>query len=548
MRHTQRAPRSCKECSSRKIKCDKGIPCKPCTKRGQAARCTREVVLVRGVITVARSEGPQAHIPALPPDQKYVSSSSSRNHERQLAPAELSTDDMINHPQKLMSLVFPSQFISVVQTWDDIYMPSRSQSLKLIQHGKVWTSWIHCAVNYARFGNEHEEFWEFLESGGRLWERNPSWLAIYFALLTAAILTSDEDNMDPSILPHGNLNSLLHTWYSASLYCLEVAKYTRCSDFMHVQAIGILQMCCNAVGDIVFRNRLMAIGIQIANDLEMPYKAGPEHSIIDAEVSKRLWWVFVIGEWLNPATHRPSLSEEDFDVEFPLPVDDDELERGLTSFKPSPKVISPWWYHIILCKTALVHHRFTQGIRKTTTDLEVLVRIADEGLADIIESLPAHLQPREENMPQSTDVDDRYPWIRWQRVDLIMMLLLLRSKINYECRNFWSNSPPTSLPRRSLCLRSAQSVIMLSEGEDMPIYQRRYMTYTLRLYGAGLIIASEIPRSTNTNESSGLINSLLTCIQLLEQSKDLNIVAEKAVEHLRSFLLRINNEIICPSS
>jgi len=45
MRHTQRAPRSCKECSSRKIKCDKGIPCKPCTKRGQAARCTREVVL-----------------------------------------------------------------------------------------------------------------------------------------------------------------------------------------------------------------------------------------------------------------------------------------------------------------------------------------------------------------------------------------------------------------------------------------------------------------------------------------------------------------------
>ena len=66
---------------------------------------------------------------------------------------------------------------------------------------------------------------------------------------------------------------------------------------MHVQAIGILQMCCNAVGDIVFRNRLMAIGIQIANDLEMPLKAGTEHSLIDSEVSKRLWWVFVIGEW-----------------------------------------------------------------------------------------------------------------------------------------------------------------------------------------------------------------------------------------------------------
>ena len=160
---------------------------------------------------------------------------------------------------------------------------------------------------------------------------------------------------------------------------------------------------------------------------------------------------------------------------LPLPADDTELERGLVSTEPPPEVISPWWYHNILCKTALVHHRFTQGIRKRTTDLEVLVRIADEGLADIIESLPAHLQPREEASPQSTDLENKYPWIRWQRVDLIMILLLLRSRINYECRKFWSDSPPTSLPRRSLCLQSAQSVIMLLEGADMPIHQRRYM-------------------------------------------------------------------------
>ncbi|KAG4432989.1 hypothetical protein IFR05_011533 [Cadophora sp. M221] len=431
---------------------------------------------------------------------------------------------MINHPQKLMSLVFPSQFISVVQTWDDILVPSRSQSMKLIQHGKLWTSWIHCAINYRQFEAAHDEFWDFLESGGSIRERNASWLAIYFALLAAAILTSDEDNMDPSILPHmsGNLNSLMHNWYSASLYCLEVANYTRSSEFMHVQAIGILQMCCNAVGDIVFRNRMMAIGLGIANDLGLPYKVGAEHSLVDAEVSRRLWWVFVIGEWLNPATHRPSISEEHFDMALPQPLDDNDLERGDISIEISPNMVSPWWYHVILCKTALVHRDFTQGIRKKDTDLEVLVRIADEGLANIIESLPDYLQPLEEGSPHSTDLEDQYPWIRWQRVDLIMILLLLRSRINYECRGFWSNSPPTSMPRRALCLQSAR-------------------TYTLRLYGAGLIIASEIPRSVGEDESSDLLNSLLSCIQLLEQSKNLNIVAEKAVEHLRSFLLRIND-------
>lgn len=126
------------------------------------------------------------HTPIFSIDERAGFTPNSRDHEYRFSPGELSTDDMINHPQKLMSLVFPSQFISVVQTWDDIYLPSQAQSLKLIQHGKLWTSWIHCAVNYAKFEAEHQRFWEFLESGGRLRERNASWLAIYFALLAVS--------------------------------------------------------------------------------------------------------------------------------------------------------------------------------------------------------------------------------------------------------------------------------------------------------------------------------------------------------------------------
>lgn len=66
---------------------------------------------------------------------------------------------------------------------------------------------------------------------------------------------------------------------------------------MHVQAISILQMCSNAVGDIVFRNRMLAIGLQIANDLGLPFSANGERSLVQAEMSRRLWWVFVICEW-----------------------------------------------------------------------------------------------------------------------------------------------------------------------------------------------------------------------------------------------------------
>lgn len=89
----------------------------------------------------------------------------------------------------------------------------------------------------------------------------------------------------------------MHNWYSTALYCLEMANYMRNSDLMHVQAIGILQMCSNAVGDIVFRNRMMAIGIQISNDLGLPFRADAKHSLVKSELSRRLWWVFVICEW-----------------------------------------------------------------------------------------------------------------------------------------------------------------------------------------------------------------------------------------------------------
>jgi hypothetical protein len=111
------------------------------------------------------------------------SEANPRSTTSKLNARTLSTDDMINHPQKLMALVFPSQFISVVHTWDDICSPNRSQSFKLLEHGKLWTSWIHCAIYYPEFEAAHEDFWRFLELGGVVRQRNPSWLAIYYGLL-----------------------------------------------------------------------------------------------------------------------------------------------------------------------------------------------------------------------------------------------------------------------------------------------------------------------------------------------------------------------------
>lgn len=99
----------------------------------------------------------------------------------------------------------------------------------------------------------------------------------------------------------------MREWYSAALFCLDVADYRGSTEFMHVQAIGILQMCSNAIGDTVRCHRLMSTAVRIANDLGMPFQQRAGVPSVQTELSRRLWWVFIICEWYV-ATKREVLS------------------------------------------------------------------------------------------------------------------------------------------------------------------------------------------------------------------------------------------------
>jgi hypothetical protein len=243
-----------------------------------------------------------------------------------------SVELLLNEPDRLLTMSFPSLFEPLVHGWDDIVLPTKRQSLQLVEHSKVWTAWIHCAICYRDFEPAHQDLLASLEAGNSLKQHDPSWLAIYFAILAvrlhrllslqysnalvqAALLTQDEDDVkeglfvdgEPlqadvymfalSLTSVGNLPYFMRMWYSASVFCLERAGFMRNSSLMTVQAIGILQMSANAVGDHIFRTRMMAVGIQIANDLGMPFQTADGHSVVQAEYSRRLWWVFVICEW-----------------------------------------------------------------------------------------------------------------------------------------------------------------------------------------------------------------------------------------------------------
>jgi hypothetical protein len=69
----------------------------------------------------------------------------------------------------------------------DIIMPSRECSDVLLEHGFVWTSWIHFAVHIHTFRREHEMTWLDRDQQQVLEVSEPLWLAIYFGFIAVRL-------------------------------------------------------------------------------------------------------------------------------------------------------------------------------------------------------------------------------------------------------------------------------------------------------------------------------------------------------------------------
>lgn len=195
LRTTQRAPRSCRSCATRKIKCDKLIPCSTCVKRGESETCARETVIVRGQVTTGRDPSTQPTYEELLQENARLRdlTMGGRERRRPFQPVALP------HPTRGNSLAtyndddyYETVLFKATATrppiermqQHDIIIPSRRCSEILIQHDKKWNSWVHYAVEYPDFERQHDDFMDRLEAGADLDTEDPAWLAIYFAILT----------------------------------------------------------------------------------------------------------------------------------------------------------------------------------------------------------------------------------------------------------------------------------------------------------------------------------------------------------------------------
>jgi hypothetical protein len=224
LRSTQRPPRSCVPCSTRKVKCDKTEPCANCIRRREESLCVRETVLVRGEAkTSVLNPVDQCLLPwekltcsgCRWTDSRSPSTLDELRRQNERLKAELhalqtsrgrpsrgassSTPSAVGPPRKRQRLENSDSIedvlwdsirssttgtvASTVEDWHQIHLPSRSISTHLVSYDKTWNSWVHYALEYPRFQHESDAFMDAMECGAPLDQCDPFWMAVYFSVL-----------------------------------------------------------------------------------------------------------------------------------------------------------------------------------------------------------------------------------------------------------------------------------------------------------------------------------------------------------------------------
>lgn len=156
----------------------------------------------------------------------------------------------------------------------------------------------------------------------------------------------------------------------------------------------------------------------------------------------------------------PHVDEEDFNVPLPSAESDNE--------GPHPVL-----YHIFMARTSTVYHRFRSALREGTRSVSEVVRLADDELAEVINTLPDHLQPDSGKSEEMQELELTHPWIEWQRFDISLVLLHHRMRINRSLQKEWQAAPGIYDWARAVCIRSAMDIIWITHNWDQPVAMRR---------------------------------------------------------------------------
>lgn len=301
---------------------------------------------------------------------------------------------------------------------------------------------------------------------------DPAWMAIFFSVMASTLVFTDEKETIDKRPPGVDFTSLLRNWYESALLFLDRADYMNKPDVRTTQAIVLLQIVFNNVGDVHRHQSMWSVAIRQAQQLGLGSDGdNADESYCDQQIRRRLWWTLAICEWL-PIPHRaPCFHEIDFSCKLPDEVDDEELETASGNSRLPRSKPRPVRYHIAMEQVSKIYYQLRYILRLRewkTEDVAQFVFNVDEQLANLITDLPSYLQFDEKSTAATGARDRQYPFIPWQKKSLAKVLLYYRMAISSQLQEHWLDGSTDGARTRAICMSSARGLIhsALTETAD----------------------------------------------------------------------------------
>ncbi|SCO91979.1 uncharacterized protein FRV6_16107 [Fusarium oxysporum] len=423
VRSSQRSVLACTNCSRRKIKCSKTIPCTACVRQSKAAQCQREPVAVVSRRSVGRSKASTAldDPPPVPvPEAASVATVSPASIEEvptTVNSAAGSTATSINDslPQidermiehLLTSLSTPdtrltneaaamleflthgrrnilNQFIGresistsmtqPVQKWNTFLPVEDARSLLAI-HEKHLT-WMHNTVHMPTFLREFDE--NILKI-----ECDSNWVALYYALLSQTLYHLDNNYLSSLPQPIIVDSKASRTLFDKSREMLHKAEFMDKHKLSSVQTICLLVQVAHNFDKSDLTCVLVSAAIRIAQCLNLHRLGQDDHnvvchgdinSVIDREVRKRVWWFLVRYDWLQiPFQNTCQIHYSQFNTQMPANCHDDEermIKDGRVDVHPAEISTITTWTNCLAQMSVVMWRHHDHMLRKGSTETD----------------------------------------------------------------------------------------------------------------------------------------------------------------------------------
>ncbi|KAJ5110658.1 C6 transcription factor [Penicillium argentinense] len=377
----QRPSYSCTECTRRKLRCSKQIPCLACIERGTAQDCRRRDDLesrrgsrrtrsrgVEGLDPPATLTGYESLADSAEPANtplSYNIDATANCSPGMSAKVEVSSGKPTEAPGLRQSPKILDSVSQDAAVMLEFLALSRQQVLHLAQIDQpsqngdrclpdatdmVFTAtqvdnmmtyhqeciaWIHNIVHMPTF---REQCSLSLNSVDAI---EGAWLSLYYAMLAVTLYHTHPEKLEEFEIYSGTELSLL--CYQKSIDSLNTADFMKNHSIFSVQAICLLIYIGHNAGQSDRISVLLASASRIAQCLGL-HRLGPDtpaatqkstessdrtQQLVDREVSKRVWWFLVRQDWLQiPYNNTYNIHPSQFNTPMPTHCEEEVLEMA----------------------------------------------------------------------------------------------------------------------------------------------------------------------------------------------------------------------------